>query len=122
MIEIGAEELVSLRDVPKLLPAKADGKRIHISAVYRWVQRGIKGVRLEAIHIGGTSYTSREALQRFASPRGGVLAEKTVNYSALRRRQIEAAEKHLDAVLYGGKSRRTGPTSGACSPSESSSR
>lgn len=112
MIEIGTEELVSLRDVPKLLPAKGNGKRIHISAVYRWVQRGIKGIRLEVIRIGGTSYTSREALQRFASPRGGVQAEPSVNYSALRRRQIEAAEKQLDAVLYSGKSRRTGSTSG----------
>ena len=68
MIDIEHEHLVALHDVPKLLPARANGKRVHISAVYRWVQRGVRGVHLEIVRVGGTSYTSREALQRFALP------------------------------------------------------
>jgi Protein of unknown function (DUF1580) len=68
MIDIEHERLISLRDVPKLLPARINGKRLHISAVYRWVQRGIRGVRLEVVRVGGTTYTSQKALQRFVQP------------------------------------------------------
>jgi len=66
MIDISAEHLVAIRDVPKLVPARGNGKRIHISAVYRWLLRGVRGIRLESVTIGGTTYTSTEAVQRFA--------------------------------------------------------
>ena len=102
MIDIGNEQLVSLRDVPKLLPARGNGKRVHISAVYRWVQRGIRGTRLEVIRVGGTTYTSREALQRFASPTAE--PHQAVNLNpTIRQRQIDRALKRLDEFLYGGK-------------------
>jgi hypothetical protein len=67
MIDLNKEQLIRLSEVPKILPKRQDGKRVHISAIYRWAQRGVKGVRLETLKIGGTTYTSREALQRFAS-------------------------------------------------------
>ena len=35
------------------------------SSLWRWHKKGISGVRLETIYIGGTRYTSVEALQRF---------------------------------------------------------
>lgn len=55
-----------LRDVPRHLPVRPNGKRLHISAVYRWTMRGVQGVRLETVKVGGSTYTSREALQRFS--------------------------------------------------------
>lgn len=66
MIRIGDKNLVPLTQVPKLLPVRASGKPVHISAVYRWVQRGVRGTRLETLKVGGTTYTTLEALQRFA--------------------------------------------------------
>ena len=107
MIDIGKEQLVSLRDVPKLLPARGNGNRIHISAVYRWVQRGVRGTRLEVIRVGGTTYTSREALQRFASPPAQPRQVPNLN-SATRERQIDRALQRLDEFLYGGKGRSSG--------------
>lgn len=104
MIDIGHEQLVSLRDVRKLLPARSNGKRIHISAVYRWVQRGVGGTRLEVIRVGGTTYTSREALQRFASPPAEQCQVANLN-SATRQRQIDRTLHRLDEFLYRGKSR-----------------
>jgi hypothetical protein len=65
MIDITQETLIPLREAPRRLPPRPNGKRIHISACYRWISRGVRGVRLEAIRIGGTTYTSLEALQRF---------------------------------------------------------
>src|SRR5512140_3760075 len=66
MIELATESLIPLRQVPELLPRRPNGKKVHISAVYRWTTHGIRGGVLESIPIGGTTYTSTEALQRFA--------------------------------------------------------
>jgi hypothetical protein len=104
LIDIGTEQLVSLHEVPRLLPARGSGKRIHISAVYRWVQRGIRGTRLEVIRVGGTTYTSREALQRFAAP--PVSPNQPARpESPARQKQIDQAIKSLDEFLYKGKRR-----------------
>ncbi len=58
------EQLVGLSDVPGMLPS-IGGKRVHRATVYRWVQRGIRGHRLEALCVGGRRVTSRQALDRF---------------------------------------------------------
>lgn len=41
------------------------GRRIHPSTLHRWRLRGVRGVRLDTVLIGGTRYTSTEALSRF---------------------------------------------------------
>lgn len=66
MIPIQSENLIAIRDVPKHLPARPNAKRVHISACYRWISNGVRGVVLESWTIGGTTYTSLEALQRFS--------------------------------------------------------
>lgn len=66
MIDITNEKLIPLGKVPNQLPKQSNGKKIHISTVYRWVKRGLRGVYLETATIGGTTYTSIEALQRFS--------------------------------------------------------
>jgi hypothetical protein len=67
MIDLMQEHLVPMREVPKLLPVRPNGKPLHVSACYRWIDKGVHGTRLESVTIGGTTYTSREALQRFAN-------------------------------------------------------
>jgi hypothetical protein len=47
------------------LPTRRGGARIHVSTFHRWRSRGVRGVRLEAIRVGGTWCTSMQALQRF---------------------------------------------------------
>jgi Protein of unknown function (DUF1580) len=102
MINLQNEQLVPIGQVPGLLPSRPNGRRIHISAIYRWVQRGARGRRLEAIQVGGTTYTSREALQRFAACRG---EESTIFpvTSARRQRQIEAATQRVAEILRGSR-------------------
>lgn len=65
MIDSARETLVALADVPAHLPDRRGGRRPHVSTIYRWVQRGCRGVKLESLQVGGTSCTSLEALQRF---------------------------------------------------------
>lgn len=65
MIDVDSERLVPLAEVPALLPPNRRGRRLHISVVYRWVQKGMRGIRLEAVQLGGRRVTSSEALSRF---------------------------------------------------------
>lgn len=102
MIDLSTEKLIPVREVPKLLPPRPTGKRVHVSAVYRWIQRGVRGVRLETITIGGTTYTSTEALQRFADQRSNSIADSSppsVPTTAARQKQIDRAAKQVEEIL-----------------------
>lgn len=66
MDKILNENLLSFAGAARHLPPNAAGCRVHISTLVRWRIRGVRGVRLEAIRIGGRWHTSREALARFA--------------------------------------------------------
>jgi hypothetical protein len=66
MIEISAETLLTMAQATRLRPLGRLGRPTHPSTIYRWISRGVRGIRLESIRLGGTTYTSREALQRFA--------------------------------------------------------
>jgi hypothetical protein len=63
-IEFKSEKLITFRQLIQSLP-KRDGRSVHISTIHRWRSRGSKGVRLEAIRVGGSWMTSHEAFQRF---------------------------------------------------------
>jgi hypothetical protein len=66
-MEINAfeEEVLTFAQAAKILPRRRSGKKTHVCTLYRWATCGIKGIILETIKIGGTTCTSREALQRF---------------------------------------------------------
>jgi len=38
---------------------------VHRSVIQRWITRGVRGVVLETVLIGGIRWTSAEAIQRF---------------------------------------------------------
>jgi Protein of unknown function (DUF1580) len=67
MIDIRREAVLSLAEAAQLtlLPRRRRGKRPHMATLYRWAQRGLRGVHLETIRVGGTLCTSVEAIQRF---------------------------------------------------------
>ena len=105
MIDLHSEQLIPLNQVPKYLPKRKTGKAIHISAIYRWIQKGLKGVKLESIRVGGTSYTSRQALQRFAEKQTQSLQQIQANpntvqlTSKTRQGQIKRATKKVHELL-----------------------
>ena len=101
MIDLTAEQLIPIRDVPKRLPPRTSGKRLHISAVYRWIQRGVRGVRLESIKLGGTTYTTVEALQRFSNnlSSGVDMTVQSQPTARARQRQIDRASQEVDSIL-----------------------
>lgn len=101
-IDVFSETVVTLTEATKRLPTLNESKRLNVSTMYRWVQRGCLSkdgttVRLETVKIGGTTCTSLEALQRFFDQLNGdttVMTPRTTR-SKSRLRQIEAAEREL---------------------------
>jgi hypothetical protein len=41
------------------------GHRPHVQSVRRWIKKGVRGVRLEAVFINGKYLTSLNSVQRF---------------------------------------------------------
>lgn len=64
-IDIQQEQLVSFRELARALPRRRRDRPLHISTVHRWRSRGLNGVRLEAVRVGGQWNTSWEAFRRF---------------------------------------------------------
>ncbi len=62
MIDVEKEKLISFAQATKILPG-----RPNITTVWRWRNRGVKGVKLETILSGGRRFTSIEAIRRFQS-------------------------------------------------------
>jgi hypothetical protein len=92
------ETLVFLRDVPSIAPAGPGGRKTHLSTVMRWKDRGVRGVRLEAIRWGYRWVTSLEALARFLVnvSLGSAAPPSNPRSTSARRRHISQADSHLD--------------------------
>ena len=65
MIDSASEKLLPPDELVGHLPPHSGGKPRHPASLYRWMDQGLRGVRLEFIQIGGARYSSREALSRF---------------------------------------------------------
>ena len=63
------EDLIPLSAASKLLPPRPTGKPVGLATLYRWAQRGVRGVRLETVPTPLGKMTSREALKRFLAAR-----------------------------------------------------
>ncbi len=60
--KILTEDMLQFSELIKEFPPS---RRPHVSSLYRWHKRGINGVRLEAVRIGGVHVSSKQALTRF---------------------------------------------------------
>ena len=109
-IDLHAENVGTLADVAARLP-RLSGRRLHCSTLWRWATKGIRGIRLEYIKMGGRLVTSVEAVARFSAklaeldqqPRDDPPAE--VRQKAKRRtpiqreRDLARARKELEAGI-----------------------
>ena len=64
-IDMQTERVGGLADVARWLP-RFQGTKIHNSTLWRWCSRGVRGVRLEYLRLGGRILTSVEAVARFS--------------------------------------------------------
>lgn len=74
----------------------AQRERVHTSTVWRWVNRGIRGVKLGTLQVGGRTYTTDSLYERF-------VRETT---TAVRGKQVQTpehgnrADEHREAMKY----------------------
>lgn len=82
------------------VPNRNGGRGIHVATVVRWSTKGVRGVRLESLMVGGTRYSSIEALERFFAATTAATAGNNPlpRTSAQRERAIAAAELELAAA------------------------
>ena len=94
------ETTIYLVDVPSHLPTSPNGRRTHHSTCLRWVLRGIRGVKLEAVRLGGRWVTSIEALGRFGNRVTATTAPTAPvpSSSAIDRRRACHVAKELDSA------------------------
>ncbi len=65
MIDVQNEELLTFSRAARRLPGRGENSGVHSSTLYRWSQRGLRGIHLETVQVGGRRCTSMEALYRF---------------------------------------------------------
>ena len=93
MIEIGADELIPLGDVSRLLPPRRGGKRPSFACILKWTRQGCRGQRLETIRIGSTLCTTKTALEDFF--RALTEDDKTSRMTRQSQREIEKVDEML---------------------------
>lgn len=96
MIDLNTETVVSFTEALDHLPHRRGGRPVHVATLYRWAQRGLRGVQLETLQVGGTRCTSIEALQRFFDRLGGQ-ASPAPNVRTPHQREV--ARSRADAEL-----------------------
>ena len=101
MIDLSIEPPITLAEAVDVLP-KPGGRGTHFSTILRWILKGHRGVKLEALRLGGRWVTSRAALQRFAERLTPNLDDNTTQpvtrSSSRRQRAAEQAERELAAA------------------------
>lgn len=108
-IELEHETLVAFSDARTSF---RDGRRKSLATLHRWRLRGIRGVRLETLLIGGIRYTSLEAIDRFIQAQNLNDAPAAPVISASQRKQqAEAARTVLKKMGVADTVSRANPNS-----------
>jgi hypothetical protein len=64
-VDLSQETLIPLAAVARRFPSARTGNSLDVGTIRRWVLRGVAGVKLGTVLIGGTRYTSEEELGRW---------------------------------------------------------
>jgi hypothetical protein len=98
MINLLTERVITLVEAARLVPPGRGGRPTHLSTLLRWINPGVRGVRLEAARLGGRWVTSHEALQRFAERLTAARASPPPPVRAGRASAAEAVEQELSRL------------------------
>lgn len=102
------DKLIRLPEVPKLawLPSRPDGRPIHVQSVYNWTLRGVRGVKLRSLQVGGMRCTTEPWLIEFFERISMPVTTPTAVTPTQARKAHEAAKARLAAhgIECGGES------------------
>ena len=94
-IDVDSETLLPFCEARSAFPG---GKRLSLATLHRWRLHGVRGTRLETVLIGGSRYTSAEAISRFIAAQNRD-EESVPQFTPTQRQGMsEAARKELAAI------------------------
>jgi hypothetical protein len=64
--QLQQERLLTITEAAKRSPGRPS-----VRTVWRWIERGVRGTRLEVLRAGGRTFTTAEALERFFAKLSG---------------------------------------------------
>lgn len=102
MIDLEAEEPISLKEVCKMFPGRTR-KGVALSTVWRWILHGRRCpqtggiVKLESVRIGGRRFSSREAAQRFIAALNAEDERGPYPNVGCRKERSDITDRKLDA-------------------------
>ena len=105
MIDIKYEKPLSFPAIKKLHPAHPS-----LATIWRWSLKGLRGVRLETIKVGGRRYTTLEAIDRFSARLTDLQTPDKAGTPKRRYDELSLAARQADHVFGGSaltESRRT---------------
>ena len=94
-IDVTNEQLITFNQARDAFPG---GRRPALATLHRWRLDGIRGVRLETAQIGGSRFTSREAIVRFIAAQNATETSVSQFSPSQRQRMSEAARKELAKI------------------------
>lgn len=98
MIDISCERPISLNAAAKFLP---DGRRPSFTTFWRWSTRGIRGVKLETLLVGGQRCTTAEAVLRFIAETTAVANGEPTPQRTTRQRAAAIKQAERDCQRAG---------------------
>ena len=96
-ISISGETLLSYAEAARSLP----GRGVNVSTIWRWVTRGVKGIRLETVTIGGRRFTSREALERFTAATTAATSGEALTNRTSKQRELATSKADQELAKSG---------------------
>jgi hypothetical protein len=97
MIDLQLEQPVTLAKAVRLSQLRRDGRSPHVSQIYRWASKGIRGHVLETVCIAGSRCTTSEAVDRWIAALSGRDSAESTRTPVRRQRDHDKADKQLAA-------------------------
>ena len=68
MIDVGRDELLSLKEAAAIIPSSRPGRRVCLCTIWRWMCEGLAdGTKLDSVKLGAGRFTTREAIAEFSA-------------------------------------------------------
>lgn len=93
MIDVRTETLIRFQDAGRFIPGEPA-----VSTLHRWRASGVRGVKLETLLVGGTRFTSTEAIARFIAEQNCDEQPQPAITAKQRRTQAEVANRLLEGM------------------------
>jgi hypothetical protein len=96
MIDLLTETIFPVSEAPEYIPGHPSK-----GSCWRWVLKGVGGVKLESAVIGGKRFTSHEAIQRFVDRRTAAADGDPAPSLTSRQREREISRAEKEAIEAG---------------------